>query len=237
MAKQVFRKHFRAQVIPQTFENRADEFTKALEEAQTDCKSLFKADKALVAALFRKGDTLFAYCESLGEEFAPEAFFGALSPYLLDWPGEEGPRKWAYMTPVWYHAIPIDEDDWTRAIDTNACHGRLAYLKPDGGIARYVWGHKALTDEGALKGDKFTSIGLHENILFQYMEQREVITNVSRDPDLVCKHLPPSDPANPGRYRQPLSSWLYPDGIPFMTQNGEHFAPVEKLFCAAKLEK
>ena len=230
MSRKVYRYLYRAHLVS----DNPPGFAEAVDAVQEKSRELFAQGKSLVASMFRYKNMVFVYYESVGEELAPDAFFGAIRDYLLDWPGQDALRKWVLMTPAYYHAEPIDEDDWSRHIDTEKCVARMAFLKPDG-ITDYVRGHRALINEGAHKGDKFTCIALHENILFQYMEQREVVSNVKRDPDLPSQYYV-IDPQNPKESMARFSDWLYPNGDPFayLWPDGGRFNFIEKIFVIAK---
>ena len=89
-------------------------------------------------------------------------------------------RYWAKMYSIYYHDIPKSISQWSREfVPTKRC-GRIAYLKEDK-LFSYVTYHDALVKEGLLKGDKYQSIALHEDILFSYFEEPRQSINIKMD--------------------------------------------------------
>lgn len=58
--------------------------------------------------------------------------------------------------------------------------GRIAYLWPEK-LFSYTYWHKAIVDEGLLKGDQYQCIALHENILFSYFEEPKTMVNIRQN--------------------------------------------------------
>lgn len=136
-------------------------------------------DAFLEVMLYRKNSMLFLYFEERTEENDPEVFFSMLNEYLETWPEENGLRHWAYMYPIFYQQIPDSEKDWIAERNVGKTKvGRIAFLKEEK-LFSYTYYHKALVDEGLLKGDKYQYISLHENILFSYYEEPRNNVNLS----------------------------------------------------------
>ncbi len=138
----------------------------------------------LTEGIFIYKDMLFIYTETVDEEIKPTFLFPTLSNLLWLWPCENENTPFAKMNLVFYFAIPEGLDDFTRKTPPLARAGRIAFLKPET-MFDYVYTHTALVKEGAIMGEKWQSIALHENILFSYYEEpRLKEINVKRNPEL-----------------------------------------------------
>jgi len=227
MAKSVFRREYRAQLSY----NLPEGLDAALQAAKENCDALIAAGKLMTCGLFRHEGMIFAYVESLETELTPADLFGAVEPFLADWPGQAQLRKWVPMTPAFYHAIPVDEDDWNRDLPLELRRGRLAFLKPDR-VFEYAHSHKELTNAGDLTGDKFLFISLNENILFNYGEGRMIITNIKRNPEEW--EAKTGHPRKIGEF--PPFPMRNPDAQPFIPwPDGTSFNYIETLFVCAKM--
>lgn len=186
-----------------------------LEETKEHIKKLIKEQKVMTACLYRHENMLFAYYESMGEELSPEEVYGKLHDCLAKWPGEETPRDWVKMHHIYWHCIPEGVEDWRRPTRPELRRGRIAYLKPET-MFSYVYHHVAITEEGLLVGDKYQSIGLHENILFSYFEEPKTEINIKRDSSKPSKAI---------------EDWLAVDpGAHFILwENDQHFTFIETL--------
>ncbi len=200
----VFRCYYRAQLA---------EDLPLREETALACRERAEEEKRngrmMTCALYRWGRQLFLYYEALGEAFRPEEFLGALDAYLSPWPRKEETAKWAQMYPVFWHCVPKDAEDWKRDPPRQARRGRIAYLRHEN-MFEYVYHHFALTREGLLKGDRYLSVALHEDVLFGYFEEPRSSENargseepsgaigewLKADPDSHFIPLPGSSGAN-----------------------------------------
>ena len=104
---------------------------------------------------------------------------GPLHPYLTPWPQKEEIRDWAKMYHIYWHCEPKDEQDWKRNPKPLRRRGRIAYLKEEN-MFEYVYHHFAIVKEGLLRGDKYMSIALHEDVLFSYFEEPRSSVNIRR---------------------------------------------------------
>lgn len=149
---------------------------------------------------------------------APGDILSPLSPYLALWPGQTAPRTWVYMHHIFCHSYPQSLQQWTRPCSPSQRRGRIAFLREDK-LFSYVYYHKALVNEGLIKGDKYQSIALHENILFSYFEEPKTIVNIHNDP---------------ARESQVLPEWIASDPeshfIHMPGSNGENFLFLPALF-------
>lgn len=117
---------------------------------------------------------------------SPGKLLEPLTPWLQLWPGQKEERMWVYMYHIYYHSIPKDAADWKRSCAPQLRRGRIAFLRSEK-LFSYTYFHKAIVDEGLLKGDRYQSIALHENILFSYFEEPKTETNVKEQPGAESK--------------------------------------------------
>ena len=205
-SRPVYRCHYRGLLSCERETAPEDSILKCREKAA----AMIKGGKLMTAAVFVYGRQLFLYYEPLGEILPPESFMEPLSPFLVPWPQKEKIEKWACMYHIYWHCVPRDEEDWKRNPAPLRRRGRIAYLKPDT-MFEYVYHHFAIVREGLLKGDKYMSIALHEDVLFSYFEEPRSHVNIQRtengeskaikgwmdvDPDAHFIHLPGSEGAN-----------------------------------------
>ena len=170
---------------------------------------LIHEKKLMTAALYFYGRQLFLYYETVGGFFEPETFMAPLHPLLTPFPQKETMRDWAKMYHIYWHCEPENADDWRRDPLPLRRRGRIAYLCHDT-MFEYVYHHFAIVREGLLKGDRYMSIALHEDVLFSYFEEPRSSVNIRRtdgeskaicdwmavDPDSHFIHLPGSEGQN-----------------------------------------
>lgn len=156
-----------------------EDFAVAVAKTENSINKEILAGQVLEACIYRCKDMLFFYIESLSETVAPDLIASELTPFMELWPEEKGLTPWAYMYPVYYQSIPKTEEDWVKErVPGKTKIGRIAFLKHDT-MFEYVYWHKAIVDEGLLKGDKYQFISLHEDILFSYYEEPRTQVNIS----------------------------------------------------------
>lgn len=170
--KPVFRCHYRGRLNETPNEA-------SLSACRKNAENLIRNGQLMTAALYQYSSQLFFYYECLGEQIAPEAFMGPLHPYLTPWPQKEETRDWAKMYHIYWHCEPKDEEDWRRDPKPQRRRGRIAYLKEEN-MFEYVYHHFAIVKEGLLRGDKYMSIALHEDVLFSYFEEPRSSVNIRR---------------------------------------------------------
>lgn len=205
--QKIFRLHYRAQIKP--------EYTVAdMKQALVQCGSRIRqaqhSGSMLTAALYYHDRMLFLYYEAVGEQLEtveplageagiresgedvqanipyPKTFLAALEPFLESWPGQTDKRLWVHMYHIYYHSIPQDMEEWRRNAVPEMRRGRIAFLREEK-LFSYVFYHNALVQEGLLQGDKYQSIGLHENILFSYFEEPKTLTNIKGNGEEASK--------------------------------------------------
>ncbi|MBQ9196365.1 MAG: hypothetical protein IJ157_03895 [Clostridia bacterium] len=198
----VYRRHFRGQLSHPMEISR-------LSDCESRARQLIAEGHLMTAALYYYGSQLFLYYEAIGQPLPPEDFMAPLHPLLSPWPQKEERRDWAEMYHIYWHCAPRDAADWRRDPVPLRRRGRIAYLKHDT-MFEYVYHHFAIVREGLLKGDKYMSIALHEDVLFSYFEEPRSSVNILRregesqaikewmdvDPDSHFIHLPGSEGQN-----------------------------------------
>lgn len=173
---EVFRNHYRGFIAEGISE---EAFSEAAAQAEKEVKEAVRQGRFMTIGLYRHGKMLFLYYEALGTDCTPDEVMAKLAPVLADCPGEFGMRKWIYMQHIYYHSVPEDAEDWKRKTKPERRRGRIAWLKKEKHFS-YVYHHTAIVNEGLLKGDKYQSIALNENILFSYFEEPRSHVNIRR---------------------------------------------------------
>ena len=190
----VYRCHDRAQLIaaPDQLKN----WNEISEACKTEAEKLVHDGRMMAAGLYIYGRQLFLYYEALGEEFGPEEFMRPMDAVLSPWPQKEETARWAKMYPVYWHCEPRNEADWRRTPKPLCRRGRIAYLKQDT-MFEYVYHHFAIVKEGLLRGDKYMSIALHEDVLFSYFEEPRSSVNIRRTDEGESKAIRGWQDVNP----------------------------------------
>lgn len=174
----IFRLEYRAFLKE---EHDKEAFLAALAKLKKKCDREVSSKKLLQVCIYRHERMLFAYIEALETDVDVPELFLEIGEFLEPWPGEAGLRKWAYMYPVYFQSIPVSVEDWIKERTGEKTKvGRIAWLKPET-MMDYVYWHKAITDEGLLKGDKYQFISLHENMLFSYYEEPRNNVNIKNE--------------------------------------------------------
>lgn len=171
------RKNYRATIF--TNKGNIDNIVK-LDEAKV--KEATLAGRLSMMGLYIHKNMLFLYMECIDQALEPEDILPMVTKELALWPSKDGARAWAYMYPIFWHDIPTDLEYWKRDYTSGPKTriGRIAYLKPDK-LFSYIYHHKALVDEGLIKGDRYQFIANHEDILFSYYEEPRTNVKLKRD--------------------------------------------------------
>lgn len=154
---------------------------KTCRSAEKCVKEMIKEKRLLTASLYEYKEMCFLYYEALEEGLKPEDFLADMEEILEMWPEEQGKTPWAEMYPVFWHQVPQTEGQWQQARknEKKTRIGRIAFLYPEK-LFSYTYWHKALVEEGLLKGDQYQFISLHENILFSYFETPKNMVNIKQ---------------------------------------------------------
>ena len=218
--KPIIRCHYRGRLNLPSEETSA--YSSAIAACRENAEALIAKGKLMTAALYIYGRQLFLYYEAIGEEMGPEAFMAPLSPLLSLWPEKENTVPWAKMYHIYWHCEPKDEADWRRDPKPLRRRGRIAYLKHDT-LFEYVYHHFAIVREGLLKGDRYMSIALHEDVLFSYFEEPRSSVNIRRVD---------------GPESQAIQGWLdvNPEAhfIPLPGSNGQNFLLLPECFAVGQ---
>ena len=218
--KPIIRCHYRGRLNLPPEETPA--YPSAIAACRENAEALIAEGKLMTAALYIYGRQLFLYYEAIGEEMGPEAFMTPLTPLLSLWPEKENTVPWAKMYHIYWHCEPKDEADWRRDPKPLRRRGRIAYLKHET-MFEYVYHHFAIVREGLLKGDRYMSIALHEDVLFSYFEEPRSSVNIRRVD---------------GPESQTIQGWLdvNPEAhfIPLPGSNGQNFLLLPECFAVGQ---
>jgi len=202
--KKIIRRQYRASVKPEINEIA---FLQAANQSKQDACVANKNDKVLTCGLFRYKRMVFLYMEFIIDDkylviddkypviedphsviddkypmiVDPSIWFPKLTEFLCKWPQMDKEKEWVEMFPVFWFDSPVSIEQWKRKQNPEKRCGRIAVLYPDK-LLSYICHHQAIVQEGLLKGDRYQSIAVHENILFSYFEtprDREVV-NIKR---------------------------------------------------------
>ena len=169
----VIRSHYRGLLKP------GPEPAQAFTVCRRQAAKLIREGRMMACGLYAYGQQIFLYYEALGEDPGPESFMGPLFPFLTVWPQKDRVCKMAKMYHIYWHQEPRDAEDWHRKTRPAAQRGRIAYLRHEN-MFEYVYHHFAIVKEGLLKGDRYMSIALHEDVLFSYFEEPRSSDNILR---------------------------------------------------------
>jgi len=212
--EKVERLHYRAKLKENITEEAVKKAIEADKQLSITAHNSVGVSRAglLTEAMFIYNDMLFLYIETVDAVYNPAELWPTLSKLLYLWPLEKENTPFAKMNLVFYFAKPEGLEDFTRKTAPEKRCGRIAFLKPET-MFNYVYTHTALVKEGALMGEKWQSIALHENILFSYLEEpRLKEINVSRDSSLqstVIKEWLDMNPANHFQRIDPNNDFLF----------------------------
>lgn len=181
--KKIIRCQYRATVKPEINEIA---FLQATDKSKQKACIAKKNDKMLTCALFRYNRMIFLYVEFIIDDQSPiiadpSIWFPDLTEYLCKWPQMDKEKEWVEMFPVFWFDSPVNIEQWKRKQNPDKRCGRIAVLYPDK-LFSYICHHQAIVQEGLLKGDRYQSIAIHENILFSYFEtpRDQEVVNIKR---------------------------------------------------------
>ena len=170
----IYRMHYRAK-LRDGYDK--DALQTGLQCCQRNVRTAQQNGKVLTAALYLAdtldiANTLFFYYEAVGDNsvILPDELLAPITELLQ-------PCIWVKMYHIYYHSIPESVEEWKRRARPELRRGRIAFLYEEK-LFSYTYYHKAIVDEGLLKGDKYQSIALHENVLFSYFEEPKTMVNI-----------------------------------------------------------
>ena len=145
------------------FQNRSGDLLQSIAE-----------DRLMTASVFADKNQLYLYYECIGDSFRPEQVFPGCEKLLVPWTGAEKTRYWVPMADIFHYNRPVSAGQWKRRRAVERRLGRLAALKPEM-IQSYIFHHTLHQEERPGQGDKYGIIGIHENLLFFYLEEPCVV--------------------------------------------------------------
>lgn len=219
------RHEYRAQIKE---EYTTDDISKNIADCIVLANNLITSGKILTANLYYYKNMLFLYYEEViskdcvkcekSESEIHNLFLKPIENMLCDWPQYGRITKWAKMNKIFYHSIPRSVEEWMSDRKPDKKQGRIALLDEEK-MFGYVYHHKALVDEGLIRGDKYQYISLHENLLFSYFEEPRSSVNILEDYS---------------RESEAINAWMQADPeshfIHFKEANGENFLILPNLF-------
>lgn len=177
----IYRFHYRAK-LKDDYEKEA--LQAKLERCQENIRTAQRNGQVFTVALYLAdtsdiANTLFCYYEATDDSgvTSVEKLLAPLAELLQIWPGMTKERSWVKMYHIYYHSVPESVENWKRGAKPELRRGRIALLYEEK-LFSYIYYHKAIVDEGLLKGDKYQSIALHENVLFSYFEEPKTMVNI-----------------------------------------------------------
>jgi len=219
--KRLIRCQYRATMKPEINEIA---FSQAADKSKEEARYAIKNDKVLTCGLFRYKRMIFLYMEFIIDDKQPiiddpSIWFPQLTEFLCKWPEMDKENEWVEMVPVFWFDLPVNIELWKRKQNPDKRCGRIAVLYPDK-LLSYICHHQAIAQEGLLKGDRYQSIAVHENILFSYFEtprDREVV-NIKRVDEKSYK-------IDKWEKTDPFSHFYH-----FPEANGENFMIISTIF-------
>lgn len=186
---------------------------------QSNLKRMISDGILMTLSIFCCDDDLFLYFESK-DVLDPHQLLNGANKFLNPNRREKTCVYWLPMADIFHYSSPVDWEHWKRTsqvLNRPAC---IARLKPDW-IASYVFYHYQLQEENPGFYDKYGIIGLHENLLFQYLEEPVVYDTTSvkgkldtqNSPEnwqemMALHFLPWQDTSNEQKLWRPVNSLL-----------------------------
>lgn len=166
ISRMIFRGQFK--------EGMVDAGIESLMESRALLGELQAKGQIMTAAAYRWNRNVFLYYECVDCRKQPEELFVEPEGFLEAWPGKDRVRKWIPMIDVFHFNEPVNAEHWRRKSPVERRIGKVAHLKPEM-AASYIYYHYQLQEERGFPGDKYEIIAIHEDLLFGYFEQPEVI--------------------------------------------------------------
>ncbi len=150
-------------------------------------------EKLMTLSIFTFKDTLFLYYECINEVIDPEILVSGLSCCLEPWPGLEAPRYWVPMMDIFHYNRPVDKEHWRRKEPVHKRVARITRLKDDM-YSSYIFYHFQLQEEKpSIVGNKYGIIAAHEDLLFFYHEEPNIVEKPSLyEGKLNTQNTPPN---------------------------------------------
>lgn len=183
--KQIFRRMVRAQCGA----GKAEDCLMGLAALRPVLAERVARGELLTASAFAWGEQFFFYYECIERPLEPEQLFGAASDLLAEWPGGAAGRRFVPLMDIFHCVEPQGLEHWRRKRPPERVFARLARLKPEM-VSSYIFYHYQLQEETPGSFDKYCLIGIHENLLFFYLEHPFVVEPPSVPGKLTTHNTP-----------------------------------------------
>jgi hypothetical protein len=157
----IFRQMFRSQSRPGQAEACVDRLIQV--------RAVIDPARVLTASVFRYQGLFFFYYEAVAAPIDPQDLFGEVVDLLLPWPGETTERFFIPLVDIFHCVEARGLEHWRRKSAPERVFAQLARLKPEM-TSSYIFYHYQLQEEKPGSFDKYCLIGLHEDLLFFYLE-------------------------------------------------------------------
>lgn len=148
------------------------------------------SEDIMTLSVFCWRNSLFLYYECMEDEVLPAEMLKELEPYLESWPGEDQKRYWIRMFDIFHYNQPSSIEYWKRK-EPMQPWAQLIRIKPEK-LSSYIFYHYQLQEERPGSGNKYGMIGMHENLLFFYLEKPNIIEEAESKGLLETKNTPPN---------------------------------------------
>jgi hypothetical protein len=173
----------------QSRSGRADSCAAGLAALQPELQKRIERGQLLTISVFRWGEQFFFYSECIANPLEPVDLYGSAGDALLHWPGAEEDRRFIPLIDIFHCVEPQGLEHWRRKAAPQRIYARLARLKPEM-VSSYIFYHYQLQEERPGSFDKYCLIGLHENLLFFYLEHPFVVEPPPVPGKLRTNHTP-----------------------------------------------
>lgn len=172
----------------------------------------------LTVSAFRRGADVFVYHESVGAPVDVHDMFAGAVPLLAQWPGGPAVRHFVPMMDIFHCGEPLSLDYWRRKQPVENHEGKVIRLRPEK-VASYIFYHYQMQEETPGSFDKFSIIGIHENLLFFYLEKPFVLEAPPKPGSLATTNTPDNWHEVMFQHFQP---WADSNGVDDLWRDAEH---------------
>jgi len=131
-------------------------------------------DDIYTISVFQFRRKLFFYAECIDTEVEPSDIIPYIDEYLEVSPNG---KMWSKMYDIFHYSKPIEDEKWKRKEKTTP-YAMLNRVNPDM-LSSYIFYHFQYQEERPGDGNKYGSIFMDGNLLFFYLEEPEIIEEVS----------------------------------------------------------
>jgi hypothetical protein len=145
--------------------------------------------RLLTCSVFHWGETFLFYYEAIRESCDPADLFSGVYDLFLPWPGDVHERFLVPLTDIFHCVEPLDLNHWRRKQPPERIHAQVARLRPEM-VGSYIFYHYQLQEEVPGSFDKYCLIGIHEDLLFFYLEHPFVVEPPPAPGKLATRNSP-----------------------------------------------